>query len=262
MKRAIAPLAAMAIGIGLGIVPVHAEQVIERPSLFRTDELIGEEVYYEDREIGEIYSMILNPDTGVISHALLSVGGLFGIGDEIVAVPWEFLDPRVKDGFSSRLNKETLLDAPTRVDSDPITWEGNWVGRTDAFYKVENPEFSPILDVSDVVGESVYRTDGTALGTVDELLVDPVSGAIRYAIMQSTALMGESLAPLPWEVLKEAATPDRKPVFIVQPDPAYIAAGPTFLNTAWPNYNDIAWNNRVYSYYGVTPYYGYSTVAY
>lgn len=43
----------------------------------------------EGQELGSIDNLVIDPQTGRITHLVVSVGGFLGIGDKDVAVPWE-----------------------------------------------------------------------------------------------------------------------------------------------------------------------------
>ncbi len=58
---------------------------------YRTSELIDEEVYNDkDEEIGELDEIILGSDSKA-TYAILEVGGFLGLGERLVAVPFESL---------------------------------------------------------------------------------------------------------------------------------------------------------------------------
>lgn len=55
--------------------------------------LLTEEVETESgQRIGFVKDLIIDADTGAIAFAILSVGGLFGIGSKLYVVPWRLLE--------------------------------------------------------------------------------------------------------------------------------------------------------------------------
>ena len=66
-----------------------------------------------------------------------------------------------------------------------------------------------LITASQVVGTSVYSTRGEKLGTVDDILIDKVSGKAIYAILSFGGFLGigEKYHPLPWSTLRY--DPDR-----------------------------------------------------
>jgi hypothetical protein len=62
------------------------------PYLMGADTLLGNDVYNSsDEKLGTIKEFMIEMDTGRISYAVLSFGGLLGMGDRLFAVPWRAL---------------------------------------------------------------------------------------------------------------------------------------------------------------------------
>ena len=70
----------------------------------------------QNEQIGEIDELLIEPDTGVVRFAVLSVGGFLGLGTTRVAVPWRALAiTRQRDGTVTMVvdaTKERLERAP------------------------------------------------------------------------------------------------------------------------------------------------------
>ena len=64
------------------------------PALMGADTLLGNDVYNGDGEdLGDIKEFMIDMATGKIAYAVLSFGGLMGLGDKLFAVPWTHLKP-------------------------------------------------------------------------------------------------------------------------------------------------------------------------
>ncbi len=79
----------------------------------------------QNQDIGEIENLIVNPETGRLRFAVLSVGGFLGIGDTNVVVPWTALNvEKTSNGESPayvlNTTKEKLEKAP-RFDATKLT---------------------------------------------------------------------------------------------------------------------------------------------
>jgi sporulation protein YlmC with PRC-barrel domain len=61
-----------------------------------------------------------------------------------------------------------------------------------------------VISSDKVEGTKVYNTAGDKLGSVDDLMIDKVSGQIRYAVLEFGGFlgMGTDRYPLPWNMLK------------------------------------------------------------
>lgn len=54
--------------------------------------LAGQKVYnHENEDLGEIKEIVIYIETGEVVYAVLSFGGLLGMGDKLFAVPWHAL---------------------------------------------------------------------------------------------------------------------------------------------------------------------------
>lgn len=79
--------------------------------------LLTEEVETESGErIGFIKDLIIDTDSGAIAFAILSIGGLFGIGSKLYVVPWRLLE-RLRSTCILRNARQVLAHA-ARWDED------------------------------------------------------------------------------------------------------------------------------------------------
>jgi hypothetical protein len=60
-----------------------------------------------------------------------------------------------------------------------------------------------LINAERVEGTSVYNPQGDKLGTIDDIMIDKVSGKAIYAIMSFGGFLGigEKYHPLPWSAL-------------------------------------------------------------
>lgn len=86
----------------------------EKAQLFKASKLIGYSVKNgQGEELGEIEELMIDPQNGRITYAVLSVGGFLGMGDKLFAIPWEALAPMPEQQtFDLDVNKEKLETAP------------------------------------------------------------------------------------------------------------------------------------------------------
>ena len=61
-----------------------------------------------------------------------------------------------------------------------------------------------LIAAEKVNGTNVYNPAGDTLGSIDDIMIDKVSGRAIYAVMAFGGFlgMGEKFHPLPWETLK------------------------------------------------------------
>ena len=107
------------------------------PALMGADTLIGDDVYnHDDEELGDIKEIMLDMRTGQIAYAVLSFGGVLGMGDKLFAVPWERLTlDTVNKRFLLNVDKELLKNAPGfDKDNWPDMGSEAWNQQMEAFY--------------------------------------------------------------------------------------------------------------------------------
>jgi sporulation protein YlmC with PRC-barrel domain len=84
------------------------------PALMGADTLLGNDVCNKDGEdLGDIKELMIDMASGKIAYAVLSFGGLLGMGDKLFAVPWAALTlDTANKRFTLDVPKESLKQAP------------------------------------------------------------------------------------------------------------------------------------------------------
>lgn len=93
------------------------------PRVMSASTMIGDRVTNaEGDDLGEVKEIMIDRDTGRIAYAVLSFGGVLGMGDKLFAVPWQALELSTEDkAFHLDIDREKLESAPG-FDKD------NWPG--------------------------------------------------------------------------------------------------------------------------------------
>ena len=107
------------------------------PRLMTASTLTGDRVVNRAGEnLGKIEDIMLDTAKGTISYAVLSFGGILGLGDKLFAIPWDALelDPANKE-FVLDVAKERLENAPG-FDKDhwPDMADTTWTNEIRSFY--------------------------------------------------------------------------------------------------------------------------------
>lgn len=107
------------------------------PAVMAASSFEGETVVNAQGEsLGEIEEVMLDVRGGRIAYAVLSVGGLLGIGEKYFAVPWRALTMDTDNKrFVLDVDKERLKNAPG-FDKDhwPAMADERWAGNVHTYY--------------------------------------------------------------------------------------------------------------------------------
>lgn len=75
-------------------------------SVARTSTLLGNDVVNAKGEsVAQLREVVLDVSAGTIAYAVLSLGGVLGIGERLLAIPWEALRREPE-------NRRLILDLP------------------------------------------------------------------------------------------------------------------------------------------------------
>ena len=116
-----------------------------------------------------------------------------------------------------------------------------------------------VMDVSKVIGCKVENPQGERLGKIETLMLDLSEGRVLYAVLSFGGLlgMGGKLFPIPLTSL--SLRTDRNGVLeraILNVDKETIQSAPGFDRSDIAVHTDRSFLSRVYSHYGVAPYWG------
>ncbi|MBO9512603.1 MAG: PRC-barrel domain-containing protein [Variovorax sp.] len=108
---------------------------------------------------------------------------------------------------------------------------------------------SDVISSERVEGTTVYNVSGDKLGSIDDLLIDKLSGQVRYAALEFGGFLGigTDRYPVPWSMLKYDTALDG---YVVPLDKAQLEGAPRYANDAVPDYDD-SYRSSVDKYYGL-----------
>ena len=109
-----------------------------------------------------------------------------------------------------------------------------------------------LIAAEKVNGTNVYNLAGDKLGSVEDIMIDKISGRAIYAVMSFGGIlgMGEKHHPLPWSTLKYDS---QKSGYVVNLDKKKLEGAPNYARTP-----DFKWTSdygrKVDTYYNVPSY--------
>jgi sporulation protein YlmC with PRC-barrel domain len=98
-------------------------------------------------------------------------------------------------------------------------------------------EVPPVPKASTFIGSSVVNTQGESLGKIDDLVIDPATGRITYAVLSHGSILGfgGKLFAVSWEAL--TLQPDGK-AFVLNVSKEVLESAPGFDKSNWPKQPD------------------------
>lgn len=111
----------------------------ETAALIASDKVEGTAVYDpRGNRLGSIDTVMIRKVEGEVAYAVLSFGGLLGIGTEYYPLPWSQLRYDTElDGYVISVTAEQLEGAPRyegRSVSDWARADANWANKVDDYY--------------------------------------------------------------------------------------------------------------------------------
>jgi len=120
---------------------------------------------------------------------------------------------------------------------------------------LDRRETASLIGSDKVEGTPVYRSNGDRVGQIERVMIDKLSGKVAYAVMSFGGFMGigEDYYPLPWSLLTYNPRLDGYEVNISEEQ---LKGAPKYSQHESWDWSDRARGQKIYDYYGVTPYSG------
>jgi len=109
-----------------------------KPKVLSASTLIGDGVRNpQGEDLGKIEELMIDLDNGRIAYAVLSFGGIMGIGDKLFAIPWSILKLSPEERkFILDVPKDMLKKAPGfDKDNWPDTGDRRWQEQIYTYYE-------------------------------------------------------------------------------------------------------------------------------
>lgn len=298
----------------------------------RVSQQMNRDVYGpDDKKIGVIQDLVLDAENNRIAYAVLSFGGVMGVGDKYFAIPWSSIEhkPNQKDRVYLNTSEDQLKQAPGFDKNNwPDTASATYRHSIDSYYGVDdntrsnwytrhnvqrldttrphtnvteprgadtdlnlnphkdvNNDKRPTTDpkvrstassdrervksqagprddgliwsrrASAVVGTDVRNSKGQDIGEINDLVVDPRTGDVHYAILSFGGVMGmgDKLFAIPMDRIQTSSS-EREFVIDVSKETLKNAKG--FEDNQWPDWNDSQYKDNVEKVFKDQPRYG------
>lgn len=116
---------------------------------------------------------------------------------------------------------------------------------------------SPIK-ASTIIGTNVVNPEGEPLGDVKEIVIDPRTGRVAYAVVSFGGFLGlgKKLFAIPFSALEYNVTRSELygSEYILHVSKERLESAPGFDSDHWPLMSDEKWHRDIHKYYERMPY--------
>ena len=232
----------------------NAYSTENQASLVRASKMIGKEVRSSDgARLGRIHDLVLTPDLQGISYIVVSRGGLFGIGNELHAVPWSAVRLGIGDSYILPMTKDQFIISkgfmhaywPPSVSTSPSERFVYPATTRQESREVQNRR------VTRLIGTNVKDPQGKTAGDLQDLVIEANTGQIAYDIVSFGGFFGinPEYAAVPADAI--TLQPFRN-VARLDADSRTLRAN-AFSPGQWPDLANPGYARRIDQVYGVTP---------
>lgn len=226
--------------------------------LVRGTEVIGANIFNQKGEdLGEINDVLIDENTGDITHGILAIGGWLGIGEKLTPVPWKHIQQSEKAarGYVVDADKTKLAGATSFEKNKWPNLSGDFGAQNDTYFGLTGKTGMKLVRLSEVDDAKLFDQQGKQIGEIHETLLHPKSGQVAYGVIStaaSTDRAEEERTTVPFELIRQSKKDT--PGYVLDAAKSKLTTATYFKASQWPEFNDRAWNERMYSHYGVDPF--------
>ena len=104
-----------------------------------------------------------------------------------------------------------------------------------------------------VKGTKLFTRSHERAGDIEDVMIDKISGHVAYAVAAFGGFLGigEKRRAIPWSVLHYDTALDG---YVANVDDSVLKDAPNEIPADERYYRDLDWNSRIYTHFGVPPY--------
>ena len=221
--------------------------------LTRAQTLLGSRVKNAAGEnLGKVEELVVDTTHQVAHYAVLSFGGVLGLGDKLYAYPVRMLRPTSAVGeLTLDVERERLQQAPGFSPERWPEWGTSaYLRNVDRYFgSAEATQTGPtlrLLRASELMGSEVVDGEGKEAAKVADLVVGLGNGRVACAVLEvQPAEGGPVLVPV---ALSSLVFPHGGKAAVLRAPLSDEAMRHAFARDQWPNFNDERYQRELDSY--------------
>lgn len=105
-----------------------------------------------------------------------------------------------------------------------------------------------VVKSTEVIGQAVRNHQGESLGKIEEIVLDKLSGQVRYVVLSFGGMMGlgDKYFAFPWKSISYDAA---QSCFILNVDKANLKEANGFNKDSWPDMSQRVWQQSIATAY-------------
>lgn len=197
----------------------------ESPQLISSNKMLGASIYdAKENAIADINSIVLDK-SGTPHFIIAGVGGLAGVGETEVAIPWSAASMKQKKADDSTechvsvsMTQEKLSKAPALKGKDYAELEDKeWLKTNAKYYSAEAPkkavEHKNAICVKSITDANVTGAGNKSVGHLDAVMMSTKDGKAVFGIIGDGGTIGvnETYKAVPFSSLKVSYDEEMNP---------------------------------------------------
>lgn len=246
--------------------------------LHHVDDIHGKNVTNNQLEnLGSIETLIIDTQSKQVTYGVVSIGGFLGIGDTLIAVPWDAFELRpFYDGLVLNMTRSQLEAAPQfQRDEWPNFGDPAWAQEMHQHYgttprdaarpgarpggvedrprpgQAQDPTRYPGVDPTEqmflrtrtLIGSDVENAEGESAGTLNNLAMALHDGTIAFAVVGTGGFlgMGQENVAIPWDAFRVTMPEEDEYTIVVDVPQDRLERAPAYEVKGWPEERHVEW---------------------
>lgn len=223
----------------------------------------------ESERLGEINELIIDREACQVTYLVIGAGGVLGIGEKLVLVPWnaftfDVAAEEIDQIVLLNVDQQVLAEAPSfDPEQLPDVRTADWDSDLRAYWQ-DHVDVLPVTGeagqpaaparIADVGDIAVRDAAGEEIGVIQEIILDPETGQITHVVLApggALADLGDRVIPVPCEAFTVNLDEEgEEVVLILDMDMATLEAAPSFATMdEFPDTRELGWDAEIEQYW-------------